>query len=88
MWSVTKTVLILSYCDSSLGIGNWYIYNAICSVNETKQLAAVLAHPQFQSNPFAAIQQHLIATLPPTPAPLSKPAPKGGQKKRPNSKKA
>jgi len=57
-------------------------------VNETKQLAAVLAHPQFQSNPFAAIQQHLIATLPPTPAPLSKPAPKAGQKKRPNSKKA
>jgi hypothetical protein len=40
-----------------------------CSVQETKQLAAVLAHPQFKSNPFAAIQQHLSNTLPSPPPP-------------------
>ncbi|CAM6043114.1 unnamed protein product [Sphagnum compactum] len=39
-------------------------------VQETKQLAAVLAHPQFKSNPFAAIQQHLSNTLPSPPPPL------------------
>jgi hypothetical protein len=39
-------------------------------VQETKQLAAVLAHPQFKCNPFAAIQQHLSNTLPSPPPPL------------------
>ncbi|XP_057867460.2 uncharacterized protein LOC131074798 [Cryptomeria japonica] len=34
-------------------------------VKETKQLAAVLAHPVFNSDPFSAIQQHLENTLGP-----------------------
>lgn len=34
-------------------------------VKETKQLAAVLAHPVFHSDPFSAIQQHLENTLGP-----------------------
>eukprot|EP00246_Nothoceros_aenigmaticus_P011436 TRINITY_DN3110_c0_g1_i2.p1 TRINITY_DN3110_c0_g1~~TRINITY_DN3110_c0_g1_i2.p1 ORF type:complete len:167 (-),score=38.65 TRINITY_DN3110_c0_g1_i2:815-1267(-) len=34
-------------------------------LDETKQLAAVLSHPTFKSNPFSAIQQHLTNTLPP-----------------------
>ncbi|KAG0609043.1 hypothetical protein M758_8G152400 [Ceratodon purpureus] len=52
--------------------------------NETKQLAAVLAHPQFKANPFAAIQQHLATTIPaPTPEPAVKvPAKAGSQKKK------
>ncbi|KAL3691059.1 hypothetical protein R1sor_004710 [Riccia sorocarpa] len=32
-------------------------------VKETKQLAAVLAHPEFQADPYSAIQQHLSNTL-------------------------
>lgn len=34
-------------------------------VNEVKQLSKVLAHPQFKSNPFSAIHQHLVNTLSP-----------------------
>lgn len=37
----------------------------LCRLDETKQLAAVLSHPTFKSNPFSAIQQHLTNTLPP-----------------------
>ncbi|GJP46291.1 hypothetical protein CLOM_g5595 [Closterium sp. NIES-68] len=33
-------------------------------VEETKQMAAVLSHPAFKADPFAAIQQHLSNTLP------------------------
>ena len=39
---------------------------------ETERLQQVLAHPQYQADPFTAIQSHLQATLP--PAPLPKPA--------------
>lgn len=51
--------------------------------DETKQLAAVLAHPQFKANPFAAIQQHLATTIPaPTPEPAAKAPVKAGSKKK------
>ncbi|XP_024359792.1 uncharacterized protein [Physcomitrium patens] len=51
--------------------------------NETKQLAAVLSHPQFKANPFAAIQQHLTTTLPPPlPVPNVKVTAKAGSKKK------
>jgi len=44
---------------------------------ETGRLQQVLAHPQFQANPLAAITSHLAATLPAAPP---KPLPKGQQK--------
>ncbi|CAM6098718.1 unnamed protein product [Calypogeia fissa] len=49
-------------------------------VKETKQLASVLAHPQFQSNPFLAIQKHLMNTLP--AAELPPPKTKDQEKKK------
>jgi hypothetical protein len=48
-------------------------------MKETKQLASVLAHPQFQVNPFLAIQKHLMNTLPVEEVPAQK---KSGEKKR------
>ncbi|CAL8463378.1 g2912 [Coccomyxa elongata] len=43
---------------------------------ETKRLHQVLAHPQYRSDPIAAITSHLSATLPPPPeAPKPKPDP-------------
>ncbi|BBN13233.1 hypothetical protein MPTK1_6g01880 [Marchantia polymorpha subsp. ruderalis] len=56
-------------------------------VKETKQLAAVLAHPEFQTDPFAAIQQHLTNTLPAPDPPAKKPDGKGKKKKK-SAKKA
>jgi hypothetical protein len=54
-----------------------------CRTDETKQLAAVLAHPQFKANPFAAIQQHLATTIPaPTAEPAAKAPVKAGSKKK------
>lgn len=47
---------------------------------ETKQLAAVLAHPVFVSNPFSAVQQHLENTLGPQINKESKP--KHGNKEK------
>lgn len=56
---------------------------------ETKQLAAVLTHPVFVSNPFSAVQQHLENTLGPQINTESKPkygnkenSSKGSKKKR------
>eukprot|EP00850_Spirogloea_muscicola_P014271 SM000101S09269 [mRNA] locus=s101:342415:343935:+ [translate_table: standard] len=37
------------------------------TVMETQQLGAVLAHPIFKANAFAAIKEHLHNTLPPPP---------------------
>lgn len=56
-------------------------------VKETKQLASVLAHPQFQSNPFLAIQKHLINTLPAVDLPLKEKVHEKKKKKK-KSKKA
>ena len=39
----------------------------MCSAKEMKQLSAVLSHPMYQSDPFAAIKEHLKNTLPPPP---------------------
>lgn len=39
-----------------------------CRQLETQRLQQVLAHPEFQANPLAAIKNHLAATLP-EPAP-------------------
>lgn len=44
---------------------------------EAPRLQAVLAHPQFQANPLAAVASHLAATLPPPPP---KPAARGAAK--------
>ncbi|GBG68505.1 hypothetical protein CBR_g3049 [Chara braunii] len=48
---------------------------------ETKQLAAVLHHPSFKQDPFAAIHQHLQNTLPPPPTADTKPSKKSSKKK-------
>eukprot|EP00245_Coleochaete_scutata_P005325 TRINITY_DN18789_c0_g1_i1.p1 TRINITY_DN18789_c0_g1~~TRINITY_DN18789_c0_g1_i1.p1 ORF type:complete len:209 (+),score=48.68 TRINITY_DN18789_c0_g1_i1:123-749(+) len=55
---------------------------------ETKQLAAVLSHPAYQQNPFAAIRQHLQNTLPPRPAPLPAPSDKKQKGKKKRTKKS
>eukprot|EP00897_Mesotaenium_endlicherianum_P002104 jgi/Mesen1/1921/ME000144S01044 len=47
---------------------------------EAQQLAAVRSHPVFQSNPFAAIRQHLQNTLPPAPARLQPKKSEAGKK--------
>jgi len=54
---------------------------------ETKQLAAVLAHPEFVSNPFSAVQQHLENTLGPQINMESKPKHGNKQKSSKGSKK-
>jgi hypothetical protein len=54
---------------------------------ETKQLAAVLAHPEFVSNPFSAVQQHLENTLGPQINTESKPKHGNKQKSSKGSKK-
>ncbi|GJP34268.1 hypothetical protein CLOM_g18715 [Closterium sp. NIES-68] len=52
-------------------------------VEETKQMAAVLSHPAFKADPFAAIQQHLSNTLPSSvAAPLSLPSSQRGKLNR------
>ena len=52
-----------------------------CRVQETARLQQVLANPQFQADPFAAIASHLASTMPPVPvAPRVKKT--GGQKKK------
>ncbi|KAL2622922.1 hypothetical protein R1flu_003127 [Riccia fluitans] len=60
-------------------------------VKETKQLAAVLAHPEFQADPFAAIQQHLSNTLsipdPPAKNDDGKKSDSKGKKKKKKTKK-
>ncbi|KAJ7541732.1 hypothetical protein O6H91_10G074200 [Diphasiastrum complanatum] len=56
-------------------------------VKETKQLAAVLAHTAFQSNPFSAIQQHLINTLPKQAVPAKKPVAPHKKDKKPKKHK-
>jgi len=53
-----------------------------CRTNETKQLAAVVSHPQFRANLFAAIQRHLAFSIPaPIPEPTVKAPAKAGSKK-------
>lgn len=54
---------------------------------ETKQLAAVLAHPVFVSNPFSAVQQHLENTLGPQINMESKPKHGNKEKSSKGSKK-
>jgi hypothetical protein len=40
----------------------------------------VLAHPSYKADPFAAIRQHLEATMPPAPPPPKRPAGKKAKK--------
>jgi len=54
---------------------------------ETKQLAAVLTHPVFVSNPFSAVQQHLENTLGPQINTESKPKYGNKEKSSKGSKK-
>lgn len=54
---------------------------------ETKQLAAVLTHPVFVSNPFSAVQQHLENTLGPQINTESKPKHGNKEKSSKGSKK-
>ena len=42
-------------------------YCLMCREKEIKQLSAVLSHPMYQSDPFAALREHLNNTLPPPP---------------------
>lgn len=44
-------------------------------------MSQVLAHPQYQSNPIAAITSHLSATLPPPPE-AAKPKPDPAMRKQ------
>lgn len=59
-------------------------------VSEAQQLSKVLGHPQFKTNPFSAIHEHLVNTLGPVlledEGKASKK--KGAEKKRKRKKKA
>ena len=55
---------------------------------EAPRLQQVLAHPQFQANPLAAVASHLAATLPPPPPPpAARQAPKDAAAARREKKK-
>ncbi|XP_062176459.1 uncharacterized protein LOC133881530 isoform X2 [Alnus glutinosa] len=56
-------------------------------LKEGKQLSAVLNHPVFQSDPLAAIYQHLQSTQPVTDEKPKKKKNKNGGKKRKEKKK-
>ncbi|DBA84143.1 TPA: hypothetical protein ACH3X1_006616 [Trebouxia sp. C0004] len=53
---------------------------------ETTRMQQVLAHPDFQANPLAAIRNHLAATLP-EPAPVKPQSKHKQQPRRPKQKK-
>lgn len=53
---------------------------------ETRRMQQVLAHPDFQANPLAAIRNHLAATLP-EPAPAKPQSKNKQQPRRPKQKK-
>jgi len=57
-----------------------------CSQVETTRMQQVLAHPDFQANPLAAIRNHLAATLP-EPAPVKLQSKHKQQPSRPKQKK-
>ena len=56
-----------------------------CSQVETRRMQQVLAHPDFQANPLAAIRNHLAATLP-EPAPAKPQSRNKQQPRRPKQK--
>ncbi len=58
-----------------------------CSQVETTRMQQVLAHPDFQTNPLAAIRNHLAATLP-EPAPVKPQSKHKQQPRRPKQKKS
>jgi hypothetical protein len=53
-----------------------------CRAKESGRLQAVLASPQFQADPIAAVTKHLEATLPPIPPPDKQPNAEGGKRRR------
>lgn len=80
LWLQLRTVFLVPHVS--------FFFLKSCRTNETKQLAAVLSHPQFKANPFAAIQQHLAITIPvPTPEPIVKAPAKAGSEKKKKKKK-
>lgn len=54
---------------------------------ETTRMQQVLAHPEFQANPLAAIRNHLAATLPEA-VPVKPQNKQQQQSRRPKQKKA
>lgn len=57
-------------------------------LKETNQLKAVLNHPAFQSDPLAAIHQHLLNTQPVIDEKPKKKNESGGKKKKNKKSKA
>lgn len=57
-------------------------------LNETKQLAKVLAHPVFKLNPYSAIQQHLASILGPIASGVESPLEKVKSSKKRKKKVA
>ena len=55
-------------------------------MKEGKQLSTVLKHPAFQSDPLAAIRQHLESTQPVVDEKLKKTKTKNGGKKKKEKK--
>ena len=51
--------VMLAFSVAGLLYARGYAKHAQIAAKETKQLGAVHAHPAFQANPFAAIQEHL-----------------------------
>jgi len=75
------TQLICAIIDQLAVMGSFKCACLVwCSQVETTRMQQVLAHPDFQANPLAAIRNHLAATLP-EPAPV-KPQSKHKQQPR------
>lgn len=75
------TQLLVHFFDKLAVMGSFkYARLVWCSQVETTRMQQVLAHPDFQANPLAAIRNHLAATLP-EPAPV-KPQSKHKQQPR------
>jgi len=62
------------------------VFCLVGRLKESKQLMTVLSHPVFQSDPLAAIHQHLQSTQPPPEKKPGKKSGDDGKKKRKKKK--
>lgn len=76
-----QALLFISLCHSKVIVDSVFI-----RLKEGKQLATVLEHPAFKSDPLAAIQQHLERTQPVVEVKPEKRKNKSGSKKRKDKK--
>jgi len=81
------TQLLVRFSDKLFVMGTFKHARLMwCSQVETTRMQQVLAHPDFQANPLAAIRSHLAATLP-EPAPVKPQTKHKQQPRRPKQKK-